>query len=85
MMDYDKDRVDEMALALLYLTHFKDTKISPCKAWKGLDWDALNRLYEKGYIYDPKNKNKSIIFTDEGFAFSEQLFQKHFSLKDNKE
>lgn len=82
MMDYDKDKVDEMALAMLYLTHFKDMKNSPYKAWKGLDWDVLDRLHQKGYIDDPKNKNKSVIFTDKGFAFSEQLFQKHFSLKD---
>lgn len=84
-MDYNKDKVDEMALAMLYLTHFKDTKDSPYKAWKGLDWDVLDRLYEKGYIYDPKNKNKSVIFTDEGFALSEQLFQKHFVFKGKKE
>lgn len=85
MMDYDKDKVDEMALAMLFLTHFNDTNKSPYKAWKGLDWGVLDRLYEKGYIYDPKNKNKSSIFTNEGFAFSEQLFQKHFSFKDKIE
>lgn len=55
-MDYDKDKVDKMALALLYLAHFKETKDGTYKAWKGLDWDVLNRLYEKDYIFDPKNK-----------------------------
>lgn len=85
MMDYDKDKVDEMALTMLYLTHFRDRKDSPYKAWKGLDWDVLNRLYDKGYIYDPKNKNKSVVFTDDGFAFSKQLFQEHFRFKDKKE
>ena len=84
-MDYDKDKVDEIALAMLYLTHFKDMKNNTYKAWKGLDWDVLDRLYEKGYIYDPKNKNKSVIFTDEGFALGEQLSQKHFAFKGKKE
>lgn len=84
-MDYDEDKVDEMALALLYLTNFKDRKDGPFKAWKGLDWDVLNRLYEKDYIYDPKNKNRSIVFTEDGFKLSKELFQKYFSLKDQKQ
>jgi hypothetical protein len=84
-MDYNKDKVDEMVLALLYLTNFKDRKDSPYKAWKGLDWDVLNRLYEKDYIYDPKNKNKSVMFTEDGFVLCKQLFQKYFSFKDQKE
>jgi hypothetical protein len=60
-------------LALLYLTLHDEWR-----AWKGLDWDALNRLYEKGMILDPKNKNKSVEFTDEGLANAEQLFRRHF-------
>jgi hypothetical protein len=36
------------------------------RAWKGFDWDVLNRLYEKGFIGDPVNKTKSAVFTDEG-------------------
>jgi hypothetical protein len=76
-MEYNKDKIDEIVLALLYLTTFgeKDWK----RAWKGHDWDVLNRLHEKGYISDPKNKNKSVIMTDEGFKLSEELFKKYFS------
>lgn len=80
-MNYDKDKVDEMALALLYLTAFKDDFV--VRAWKGLDWDILDRLFEKGYIHDPKNKNKSVIFTDEGFEQSEKLFDKHFVIAES--
>lgn len=46
-MDYDKDKVDEMMLALLKLTMFNDRY--SLRAWKGHDRDALDRLHEKGY------------------------------------
>ena len=42
-MDYDRDKVDEMVLALLWLTPAGDGR-----AWKGHDWDALDRLHAKG-------------------------------------
>lgn len=78
-MDYDQDKVDEMALALLYLTSFSDKYGT--RAWKGMAWEVLDRLYEKGYISDPKGKAKSVILTDEGAKLSEELFHKFFDLK----
>ena len=44
-MEYDEDKIDEVVLALLYLTSSSD-KICT-RAWKGQDWDAMNRLHEK--------------------------------------
>ena len=79
-MEYDKDKVDEMALALMYLTTFRE-KIG-LRAWKGLDWDVLNRLYDKGYIGDPKSKARSVILTEEGANLSEELFKNNFGLSD---
>ena len=75
-MEYDKDKVDEMVLALLYLTTSKDK--FGTRAWKGMDWEAMNRLYEKGYIDNPKSKAKSVALTDEGARLSEELFKKYF-------
>ena len=72
-MDYDKDKVDDMVLALLFLTLHDDGR-----AWKGHDWDAMNRLHEKGMIGDPVNKNKSIVLTEQGEQRSRELFIKHF-------
>ena len=72
-MEYDENRVDEAALALLYLTLHDENR-----AWKALNWDVMDRLYEKGLIYDPKNKNKSIAFTAEGLEKAEHLFRKLF-------
>ncbi len=76
-MAYNKDKVDEMTLALLYLVMHSDGDGS--RAWKGFDWDTMNRLHEKGYISNPKGKAKSVVFSDEGVQLAEELFKKHFS------
>jgi hypothetical protein len=79
-MGYDQEKVDEMVLALLYLTTFRDK--SEVRAWKGLDWDSLNRLHEKGYISDPRSKAKSVMLNQEGVRLSEELFRRHFGKAD---
>ena len=74
MVEIDTDKIDEAVLALLYLTlHDR------FRAWKGFDWDAMDRLYRKGLIYDPVGKAKSVMLTDEGLAESERLFRKLFA------
>ena len=73
-MDYDEEKVEDAVLALMYLTIHDRVR-----AWKGFDWDALNRLHEKGFIADPKNKAKSVVLTEEGLARSEELFERLFS------
>ena len=62
-MNYDEEKVDEMVLALLYLTSFTVGGIA--RAWKGQDWDVLNRLHEKGLISDPKSKAKSVMLSED--------------------
>lgn len=73
-MSLDTDRIDDAVLALLYLglhDHWR--------AWKGFDWDAMNRLYEKGMIDNPVGKAKSVVFTDEGLRRSRELFEAMFT------
>ena len=53
-MEYDTEKVDEMVLALMFLVLHRHV----LRAWKGFDWDTLNRLHEKGLISDPKSKAK---------------------------
>jgi hypothetical protein len=79
-MDYDKDKVDDMVLALLWLTTFGEKQFGQIvlRAWKGHDWDALNRLHEKGFIDDPVGKAKSVFVTEEGAKRSEELFRQFF-------
>jgi hypothetical protein len=72
-MDIDTDKIDEAVLALLYLTLHDGVR-----AWKGHDWDTLDRLYRKGMIENPVGKAKSVVLTDEGLAKSERLFRNLF-------
>jgi hypothetical protein len=74
-MHIDKEKIDQATLALLFLTwHDVD------RAWKGHDWETLNRLHARGLIHDPVNKTKSIIFTPEGLAEARRLFEEKFTL-----
>lgn len=72
-MEFDKDKIDDAVLALLFLTLDRDGR-----AWKGFDWDSMNRLHAKGYIGNPVGKAKSVVLTDEGIARSERLFRELF-------
>jgi len=76
----DNDKIDKAVLALLHLTSFKEDEA--VRAWKGHDWDALDRLHEKGLISDPKNKNKSVYLSDEGVKLSESFFRELFESKE---
>ncbi|MDS9469613.1 DUF6429 family protein [Paracoccus sp. MBLB3053] len=73
-MEIDEDKIDDCALALLFLTLDRDHR-----AWKGFDWAVLQRLHDKGYIGDPVNKAKSVWLTQEGAARSRALLEAYFS------
>jgi DNA-binding PadR family transcriptional regulator len=77
-MEFNKDKVDSMTLALLYLVTTKDKY--GYRAWKGFDWDTMDRLYEKGYISNPKGKAKSVALTEEGEKLSARLFKEYFEV-----
>ena len=77
-MDYDADKTDNAVLALLVLTVYQEDE-SGARAWKGHDWETLNRLHEKGFIGDPVSKAKSVVVTPEGLAKGRELFAKLFS------
>ncbi|UCG37935.1 MAG: hypothetical protein JSV00_06955 [bacterium] len=76
-MKYDENTVDEMVLALMHLTTFKDA--SGYRTWKGHDWEVLDRLHQKGFIGNPKSKSRSVDLTSEGQNRSADLFRKHFT------
>ncbi len=77
-MDYNKGKVGEYTLALLYLVTYERQEGLGARAWKGFDWDTMNRLHEKGLITNPVSKAKSVGMTEEGFKKSESLFGKIF-------
>lgn len=72
-MELDTNKVDEAVLALLYLGLHDGAQ-----AWKGFDWDVMNRLHEQGYITDPRGKAKSVVFTEEGLERAKTLLERLF-------
>ena len=72
-MELDLEKIDEAAIAILYLTLHDGYR-----AWKGLDWDVLARLHEKDLIHDPVGKQKSVALTKEGLSEAERCFRKLF-------
>lgn len=71
--EIDEERVDEAVLAVLYLT-LHDTN----RAWKGIDFDVMNRLHDKGLIGEPWGKTKSVVFSDEGLTRAEEACRRLF-------
>jgi DNA-binding PadR family transcriptional regulator len=72
-MRLDNDKIDEAVLALLILGIHDGSR-----AWKGFDWEALNRLHEKGFISDPRGKAKSVVLTEKGLIEAQYLLEKLF-------
>ena len=72
-MEVDIERIDPAVLALLCLGLHDGMR-----AWKGFDWDALERLHAKGMISNPVGKARPVVFTDHGLREAERLFQQMF-------
>jgi hypothetical protein len=72
-MELDTDKIDNAVLALL-----SPTLHDGSRAWKGHDFEAMNRLHEKGFIDNPVNKTKSVWMTEEGIDESERLLYELF-------
>ena len=75
-MKISEDKIDEVVLALLYLNFHGDH--GAIRAWKSFDWDAMDRLYQKGYLSDPKSKAKSVLVSEDGQRIAKELFEKYF-------
>lgn len=74
MTEVDTDSIDDAVLALLHLgLHDSD------RVWKGFDWDAMDRLHEKGMISNPAGRAKSVVLTEEGLRRSKALFDQMFA------
>jgi hypothetical protein len=72
-VELDTKKIDDAVLALLCLGLHDEVR-----AWKGFDWDALNRLHEQGFIANPVGKAKSVVFTQEGLDRAHRLLNELF-------
>ena len=77
-MNFDKDKVDEAVMALMFLTLHDG--LGGTRAWKGFDWNTLDRLHAKGFIGSPRGKAKSVLLTDAGLTACEALFKRQFAV-----
>jgi len=68
----DTQKLCETALALLSLT------LHDGRVWKGLDWNLMDLLFDKGWITDPKSKAESVVLTEEGERLAREFLRKHF-------
>ncbi|MDT8410443.1 MAG: DUF6429 family protein [Wenzhouxiangellaceae bacterium] len=71
--DLEWNRIEDAALAILYLTLHDGNRV-----WKQIDWDITDRLHEQGMIADPRNKAKSLVLTPEGLERAERKFRELF-------
>ena len=78
MEEFDKDKVDDTTLALLWLTMHGDK--TERRAWRSFDWDTMDRLHEKGFIGNPKGRAKSVTVTEEGEERAKHLFEQMFGI-----
>lgn len=72
-MEINTDKIDDCVLALLWLGLHDEFR-----AWKSFDWDAMNRLHEKGFIGNPASRAKSVVLSESGMKEAERLFRKMF-------
>jgi hypothetical protein len=80
-MNYNEDKIDEYTMALLYLGVHERHEGFGARAWKGFDWNTLNRLDEKGCMSNPIGKAQCVVLTEEGFLQAKELFEQHFGIK----
>jgi hypothetical protein len=74
-LELDHRKIEDAALAILYFGHDQQTG----RSWKNIDWGIMDGLFERGLISDPKNKNKTVGFTDEGLKLAEKSLRELFS------
>ena len=72
--DIDTGRIDAAVLALLW-SNLRGTGM----AWKGFDWDAMERLHQRGFITNPVGKARSVELTAEGREEAGRLFDELFA------
>lgn len=72
-MDYDHRRIEDCVMALLAAFCADDGQ-----TWKGYDFEVMIRLYERGLIHNPVNRNKGVYLTENGIKLGKELAEKLF-------
>jgi len=73
-MTYDESKIEDAVLALLTVFSFDGGR-----AWKGFDFDVMDRLHAQDFIENPANKNKSVWLTPQGLERGRKIADRLFS------
>ena len=88
--DVIRSKLEEFTLLMLYLQSWKETikvgtnsdkKMERIMAWKGYDFDTLDKLYEKDFIRGGR-KAKSVLLTEDGIGKAKEIL-KQITLQDD--
>ena len=72
--------VKELTMLLMCLTRFNERGRFASDldiAWKGYNFDIINKLDEENYIRQGNRRSKPIAITDEGMKLSRELLAKY--------
>ncbi len=72
----DEEKLAEVSLAILSLGAWSEG--AGTRAWKGIDWEVMDLLHQRGWIGDPVGKQKSVVLTEQGITAAESCMEKHF-------
>lgn len=76
-----KEAMKELTMALLYLSSFTEKSHFGVdalpKAWKGYDWDVLDKLDDEDYIDKGSPRSKSVYLTPDGADYAKQILEKY--------
>lgn len=74
----------ELTMILMYLSRFRDNDDFPSDldmAWKGYNFDIINKLDEEKYIRKGSYRSKSVVITENGARLAQNLLDK-YNIKD---
>ena len=79
-----RKRKEDLTLLLMYMNRFTDRARDVegnllHRAWKGYDFDDINNLEDKGFIFQTSKRAKSIYFTEEGLKRAEILINEYIT------
>ena len=80
-----KKAIKELTLLLMYLNRFTEEKdfktAKDFYAWKGYNFDIINKLDDEDFISQGKYRNKSFYITEKGIEEAKKLLEK-YKIKD---
>ena len=76
MSAISEKKLEDAVLALLYACSFDEHGVR--RSWKSYDWGITQRLFEQGFIDDPRGNRKSVLLSREGEKRGKALAEKLF-------